>query len=57
MDYKKLTGSIAKYQLAPCLNGWLLSLEHGLRGGLDNLKAGVIQSIEIKLLLIGILEQ
>ena len=50
MDYKKVTGIVAKYQLAHYLNGWLLSFEHGLRGGLDNLKAGVTQSIKIKAL-------
>ena len=50
MDYKEVTGTVAKYQLAHHLNGWLMSLEHGLRGGLDNLKAGVIQSIKIKVL-------
>ena len=50
MDYKEVTGTVAKYQLAHFLNSLLLSLEHGHRGGLDNLKAGVIQSIKIKVL-------
>lgn len=50
MDYKEVTGTVAKYQLAHYLNGWLMSLEHGLRGNLDELKAGVIQSIKMKTL-------